>query len=100
LKIVTDIEPPIQKEVVKEVPKQKILIASIRPKKGQFVWQLNLRTRELKKRCDYETTAQYKGGTRKKLDREADCLYVVAINKENAARKLNKLLDELEKQKL
>jgi hypothetical protein len=100
MKIVTEIEPQIQKEVVKEVPKEKILIASIRPQKGQFLWQFNLRTKELKKREDFHSTAQYNGGARKKIDREPDCLYVVAINKENAARKLNKLIDELEKQKL
>jgi hypothetical protein len=96
MKIVTELEPQIKKEVVKEIPKSKILLTTFHPQKGQFVWQYNIRTKELKKSDKYETIATLKGGTKKKLIREQDCLYTVAINKENAARKFIKIIDALQ----
>lgn len=96
MKIVTDIEPQIKKEVVKEIPKSKILITTITPKKGQFMWKFNMRTKELGRIAVFDSTVSLKGKVTKKLEREHDCLYAVAINRENAAKKIMKLLDAME----
>jgi hypothetical protein len=52
--------------------------------KGQSVWQFNMRTKELIKRVE------------NKFECEPYCLYVISINKENAAKKIIKLLDAME----
>lgn len=96
MKIVTDIQKPDKEAEIREIPKSKILLAQIKPKKGQFVWQFNMRTKELVRKTAYETHVNLNGAVNKKIEREPDCLYCAAINRENAAKKIMRLLDELE----
>ena len=97
MKIITDIQKPDKEKEVREIPKSKTLIDQTKLRKGQFVWKFNMKTKEFKKVTEFtDVTVKLNGSVHKKLLKEKDCLYVVAINKENAAKKIIKLLDVLE----
>ena len=86
---------PIQKEITKEVHTETRHIASMQPQRGQQVWKYNPVTKELRpiESSDFEkVVVAYTGKTNKRLVMEKGCLYAVALNEKNAARKFLKLL--------
>lgn len=84
-------------EVTKQITKQQKFLGTVKPHKGQTVWQLNLDTKQITPATFSEinyviTVPQSKKGVHKKLVIQEGCIYNVALNKENAKRKfLNRL---------
>lgn len=87
---------PIQEEVKKLLPTKKEHIATMQPQKGQKVWKYNLAEKSLRSitQEDFEkVTSNLTGKVNKRLVMEKGSVYVVAINKKNAAKKCLKLLN-------
>lgn len=87
--------PRIEKQVDKEVRKEKKYIASMQPHPGQHIFKYNIQEKELSviSAEDFEkTTVDINGKVNKKLAIQKGCIYVVAINKKNATKKVLKLL--------
>lgn len=94
--MLTELETHLNKDVKTEVTIKKkqeieyVLEGTIKPKVGHKIWELNEETGEIKE-------AQYKSDTvsfnsnavmdSEKLIRHSDCVYIPALNIENAKRK-------------
>jgi hypothetical protein len=77
-----------QKEARKEVK----FLGTIRPHKGQSMWQLNLSSGEVSLAVYKEVSVDTKGNVRKKLITEKGFMYCTALNKRNAYKKFGKML--------
>lgn len=80
----------VELNVKKQQEIEYVLEGTIKPKRGHFVWELNEETGEIKK-AEYKTvTATFNILSEKpaqKLIVNADCVYIPALNKENAKAK-------------
>lgn len=80
-----------------EAQKKSNYLGSIRPHRGHKCFELNIKTGDVNE-ASYEqikakyTTAKSIGIVRKIIVKE-DCLYISALNKKNAIRKLMKRID-------
>lgn len=81
-----------QNKVELNVKKKKkieyVLQGTIKPQTGHFIWELNEETGEIKKAEFKRNTAVY--GAKlppQELVVKADCIYIPALNAENAKRK-------------
>lgn len=85
----------IEKQVDKEARKDLKHIASMMPHKGQFIFKYDMKERKVSVIQDSDHKKQSVGlneKVNKKLILDKNCLYVVALNKKNAAKKFQKLL--------
>lgn len=65
-----------------------VLQGSVKPQPGHFVWEVNEETGEIKKAEFKRNTAVYGAELPpKELVVKADCIYIPALNAENAKRK-------------
>jgi uncharacterized protein (UPF0216 family) len=79
----------IQKEIQKPVSYEKKIITSLRKIKGLSLYELNLKTNEVKK-VETKTKAKVVGDTYKLKEEvvyNSDCIYIQALNLKNAKRK-------------
>lgn len=80
----------VELNVKKRQEIEYVLEGTIKPKKGHFVWELNEETGEIKK-AEYKTvTATFNMLSEKpahKLIVNENCVYIPALNKENAKAK-------------
>ena len=84
---------PIEKHETKEFREKSRYIASMRPKPGQSIYKYFNRKITTIGENDYEkATVTLQGKSNKRLVLEKGALYVVALNKKNAAKKFLKLL--------
>jgi hypothetical protein len=87
--------PKIEHHEVKEVRKSEEHIASMRPQPGQNIYKYDTATKKITVLTadDFEKVDIEIGGqVNKKLVMKKGCLYVVALNRKNAAKKFLKLL--------
>lgn len=85
-----------EQQVKKDNKKEHKLIGSLRPKQGHTLWQINEKTLEVKQ-AEYENTKTiswwealtvYRGGKIiRKVVIEKDCVYISALNQENALKR-------------
>ena len=68
-----------------------ILQGSLKPKKGQFIWEVNQLTGEIKK-AEYKKTVAVFGGKipPQELIIKPDCIYIPALNAKTAKDKYDK----------
>lgn len=76
----------------KEVKKPIKLIGTVKPQRGQIMWELNLNDGAVNPATYNEATVNTKGEIRKKLIMKDGFLYALAINKRNAQKKFLKML--------
>lgn len=83
-------------QVVKPIKKELKLLGSLKPQKGHKCFEINLNTNEISEATYVESeivvltsNADYK--INRKVNVKQDCIYITALNKENAIKKLNKL---------
>lgn len=75
---------------------QKLLIGKIVPKAGQRIWQINIETLEVSEPRYNNHALKYELALNRDFARVADiimmegCVYIPAINKENAFKKFKK----------
>jgi hypothetical protein len=78
----------IELNVKKKQEIEYVLQGTIKPKAGHFVWELNEETGEIKKAEFKRSTAVYGAELPpEELIIKADCIYIPALNAENAKRK-------------
>lgn len=83
-----DTKERIELNVKKKQEIEYILQGTIKPKTGHFVWELNEVTGEIKKAQFKRNTAVYGAELpTEELVVKADCIYIPALNAENAKRK-------------
>ena len=88
-------EQRIELNVNKKQEIEYVLQGTIKPKTGHFIWELNEETGEIKKAEFKRTTAVF--GTvapSEELIVKPDCIYIPALNAENAKRKYLKNKDQ------
>lgn len=85
---------PITVANQKEVNKEIKLLGSLKMQRGQSLWKLNLKTKMIYQVKPEDATLTMKGGVRKKVVLEDDCIYAVAINVKNAERKFIKMIQK------
>lgn len=71
---------------------------TLRLKKGMKLYELNLKTQEIKEAQYQSITAQtgrLGAGVRKALIMQPNCLYEAAINQQNAQRKFGKMVKKI-----
>ena len=84
----------------KPVEKKEVLIHTFRPQPGQKCWQYNFKTGKVTE-AEYQMQnisyirAGEKNGVHRKIKMNTDCIYEVAINKENAIRKFRKKISNI-----
>lgn len=84
----------VEKQVDKEVRSEQKYIASMVPQKGQSVFKYSVKDKKISVigEADFEKqTVGLEGNVNKKLIIEKNHLYVVALNKKNAAKKFLKM---------
>ncbi len=87
-----------EQEIVAEISKKKVWYHLAPPKKGQKVWKVDMKTHIIDevKQTDYSSiTTTFKGGVKKELQMMKGFVYLVALNKANAARKYLELLKQI-----
>jgi hypothetical protein len=79
----------IELNVKKKQEIEYVLRGIIRPQKGHFIWEINEKTGEVKKAEYKRTTAVFFGATLppEELIIKPDCVYIPALNIENAKKK-------------
>jgi hypothetical protein len=93
----------IKKETVnvhaeKDMRKHAKHLGRVRLQKGQTLFEVNLQTRQVQPATYDEVAADLNGSVVKKVFVKDHCVYIPAINKENACRKFLKQFEEFEKQ--
>lgn len=83
----------IEIRVQTEQEKQRVLVDEFIIHPGQSCWEFNLVTRDLQKAEIKTEFVTLNSSVKKEVTKKDKCLYVVALNKENAAKKINKMLD-------
>lgn len=76
----------------KEIEKLK-LQGTIRPQKGHTLFELNLKTKEIKP-AQFEEIYYQSDMKKKKVIMQHDCIYISALNEKNALRKLFKSINK------
>ena len=77
----------------REMKQKAKLHGSIRPQKGHTLFELNLKTKEIKPATFEEldfVVNQITNGKKKKVIMQTDCIYISALNEKNALRKFFK----------
>ncbi|MFA6069820.1 MAG: hypothetical protein WC810_14650 [Janthinobacterium sp.] len=83
-----DNQERIELSVKKKQEIEYVLQGTIKPQTGHFVWELNEETGEIKKAEFKRNTAVYGAELPpEELVVKADCIYIPALNAENAKRK-------------
>lgn len=78
----------VELSVKKKQEIEYVLQGTIKPKAGHFVWELNEETGEIKKAEFKKTTAVFGAAIPpEELIVKPDCIYIPALNAENAKRK-------------
>jgi hypothetical protein len=89
----------ISVHATQQQPAEKKLVGRLRPLPGQIVWELDLKTHELKE-AEYISAeaviTKYGTATKRTLIVKPYCMYEVAINKKNAERKLLTRINKLQ----
>lgn len=69
-------------------------LGTLRPHKGQKIWEYNVKTKELKE-AEFVTVDIAFGQIKvtKRINVKPDCAYVPAINKKNAMKHINNALN-------
>lgn len=95
------INTPTKDKVVivgqREMKKEVKLHGTVRPHKGHKLFELNLKTKEVKEaefeQLDYDVK-QKTSGKRKKVLMKESCIYISALNEKNALKKLFKSINK------
>lgn len=85
----------VEKQVDKEVRSEQKYFGSMMPKKGQKVFKYNILEKKITTIGESDFEKQTIGigqKVSKKLILDINCLYVVSLNKKNAAKKFLKML--------
>jgi len=83
-----DTQDNIELNVKKKQEIEYVLQGTIKPQKGHFVWEVNEETGEIKKASFKRNTVLFGAAiTPEELIIKPDCLYIPALNPENAKRK-------------
>lgn len=78
----------VEVNVKKKQEIEYVLQGTIKPPKGHFIWELNEETGEIKKAEFKKTTAVFGAELPpEELIVKADCIYIPALNAENAKKK-------------
>ena len=86
-----DDRPKAEISVKKQQQVEYIIQGSLKPKKGQFIYEVNTITHEIKKAEFKRTTAVFGGKVPpQELIIKPDCIYIPALNKMNAWAKFLK----------
>jgi len=82
--------------VVQKVAEQKkqLFLGRLNPHKGQFCYQLNIKTGQLTIAEFNQVNRNLDGSVQKKIIVKEDCIYTTAINPQNAQRKFFKALKQ------
>jgi len=87
-----------QIEIVDEnqIKKQKQFVGSLRPNLGHFCFEYNVETNELSFAKFEDPIFDLHTGKpiRRKVSVKEECLYITALNRKNAVRKLSKILNK------
>jgi len=90
LKVGVNSESRIEMNVKKQQEIEYVLEGTIKPKRGHYVWELNEETGEIKKAQYKRDTVAFNVFTEtppEKLIVNPDCIYIPALNAENAKKK-------------
>jgi hypothetical protein len=72
----------------KQIENKKVFLGTARVRPGHRCFEINKITK-LVKEADYKIYAEFEKGVRKQVNVQPDCIYIIALNKENALRKYN-----------
>lgn len=86
-------EERVKTEITKQVIKQKRWVGKLEPKPGQFTWELDLVTSEIKHAVIDEVRHDLRGKAHKRIFIKENSLYCCAINRENAEKHFKKLIN-------
>jgi hypothetical protein len=82
-------------QVVKPIKKELKLLGTIKPQKGHKCFEYNLKTNEVSEATYTESEITILSSSmfapKRKINVKEDCIYITALNKENAWKKINKL---------
>lgn len=87
--------------IVSELRKEKKFLGTINPKPGHAVWEFDMINRAVNEAKYEETVAVFpiqkvrRTGLKRKLLMKEGCMYVSALNKENAIKKFNRWSNKL-----
>lgn len=87
------IKEEIKVHAQKQEERQRKFIGSFIKHKGQTVWEVDLKTQEIKPAEFTEEFATINGGVKRNIIKKEFHWYCVAINKKNAERKFNKMAE-------
>ena len=73
----------------KQIEKKREFLGSVRPRPNQRCFEINRATGEANE-AKYKISATFGNGTKKEIDIQPNCVYVVALNKANALKKYKK----------
>lgn len=85
--LTSHIHPSIAIHAQKEVAKQKQFLGSLKLHKGQTCYEMNIKTGVITKAEYSEVKIDTSGAVIKTIITKENCLYLTAINEENASRK-------------
>jgi hypothetical protein len=80
-------------KAIKPIQKEKQLLATLKPQKGHRCFEINTATGEInealfdRKNVHYRITGNISGFVKKELLVKEGCVYITALNKENALKK-------------
>jgi len=81
-----------------QIEKKRVLIHTLKPERGHILFEFDLDKREVRrakfvkpKEISYLDVAQGLGKTNKEVDGKDGCIYISALNEENAWKKFLKL---------
>lgn len=83
------IKEEVKMQVECQQEKQKVLVDRFRKHPGQFVWEMNLRTQEIKLAEYSQEYADVNGGITREIIRKENHWYEPATNKKTAFKKFN-----------
>lgn len=90
LKVGVNSDNRIEMNVKKQQEIETVLQGTITPQRGHFVWEINEETGEIKKGEYKQDTVTFNFNSelpQEKLVIKTDCVYIPALNPENAKRK-------------
>jgi len=83
----------IEVNVKKQQEIEHVLEGTIKPKNGHFIWEINVADGSIQKASYKSDTVSFTNKMKRESERlivKPDCVYIPALNKENALKKYRK----------
>ena len=86
----------VNEEIVKPIKKELKLLGTLKPQKGHKCFEINLSTNDVTEATFYDSEITILSSSmyspKRKIKIKENCIYITALNKENAIKKFNKMI--------